>query len=85
MYINNVVRSTFSAIQNIENKGDNFKISLNSVILVCYNTIVSFIKPILNKNINYLGLNKNISNIENKIHRRKSKIILLKIIMSLIE
>lgn len=42
MYINNVVRSTFSAIQNIENKGDNFKISLNSVILVCYNTIVSF-------------------------------------------
>lgn len=78
MYINNVVRSTFSAIQNIENKGDNFKISLNSVILVCYNTIVSFIKPILNKNINYLGLNKNISNIENKINRRKSKIILLK-------
>lgn len=72
MYINNIVRSTFSAIKNIENKESIIKNSLNGIILGCYNSIVSFINPVFNKNINFLGLKRSISNIENKINNNEN-------------
>lgn len=73
MYINNMVRSTFLAIKNIENKGGGIKNVLNGVVLSCYNTIISFIKPSFNIKNNFLGLRKSISNIENKTIKLDSK------------
>lgn len=73
MYINNMVRCTFLAIKNIENKGDKIKNVLNGVILSCYNTIISFIKPSFNIKNNFLGLRKSISNIENKNSQSENK------------
>lgn len=73
MYINNMVRSTFLAIKNIENKGDKIKNVLNGVVLSCYNTIISFIKPSFNIKNNFLGLRKSISNIENKNNQSENK------------
>lgn len=73
MYINNMVRSTFLAIKNIENKGGEIKNVLNGVVLSCYNTIISFIKPSFNIKNNFLGLRKSISNIENKTIKLDSK------------
>lgn len=73
MYINNMVRCTFLAIKNIENKGGKIKNVLNGVILSCYNTIISFIKPSFNIKNNFLGLRKSISNIENKNSQSENK------------
>lgn len=77
MYINNMVRSTFLAIKNIENKGGEIKNVLNGVVLSCYNTIISFIKPSFNIKNNFLGLRKSISNIENKNNQSENKTIKL--------
>lgn len=65
MYINNIVRDTFLAIRNIEKKEDKIKSIINGMILSCYNTIVSFIKPNYNIENNFLGLKNSISNIKN--------------------
>ncbi|MBG2876265.1 hypothetical protein I4902_06800 [Proteus alimentorum] len=77
MYINNVVRRAFLAIKNIENKENVIKSSLNVIILGCYNAIVFFIKPIFNKNINFLELKRSISNVDNKINKNESNKIYL--------
>lgn len=71
MYINNVVRHAISVIKNINNNENKFKNSLSGFILGCYNTVFLFIKPIFNKDINYIGLKKSISNIENKSRLNK--------------
>ncbi|MEQ4922801.1 hypothetical protein [Proteus hauseri] len=73
MYINNFVRSTISAITNIESKSNKIKSNLSGIIVGCYNTIVSFINPILNKNINQIGLRKSISGFENEINLVENK------------
>lgn len=73
MYINNIVRNTFSAIKNVENKNSEIKNILNGLILSCYNTIISFIKPSVNTKSNFLGLRKSISNIENKNSQSENK------------
>ncbi|QEZ91273.1 hypothetical protein [Proteus sp. CD3] len=65
MYINNIIRDTFLAIRNIEKKEDKTKRIINGIILSCYNTIVSFIKPNSNIKSNFLGLKNSISNIKN--------------------
>ncbi|MCT8231097.1 hypothetical protein [Proteus terrae] len=72
MYINNMVRNTFSAIKNVENKSREIKNILNGIILSCYNTIISFIKPTINIKNDFLGLRKNISNVENKNYQGES-------------
>ncbi len=72
MYINNIVRNTFSAIKNVENKSREIKNILNGIILSCYNTIISFIKPSINIKNDFLGLRKNISNVENKNNQSES-------------
>ncbi|MCS6716237.1 hypothetical protein NOM03_18210, partial [Proteus terrae] len=72
MYINNMVRNTFSAIKNVENKSREIKNILNGIILSCYNTIISFIKPTINIKNDFLGLRKNISNVENKNNQGES-------------
>ncbi|WP_193014884.1 hypothetical protein [Proteus sp. FME41] len=74
MNINSVVWKAFASISSINNKGCQFKDNLNKIILGCYNTIVSFIKPIFDKNINYIGLKKAISNVENKVNLNGDKI-----------
>lgn len=65
MYINNIVRSAFSAIKNIENKERVVRNSLNGMILGCYNTIVLFINPVFNKHMNFLGIKKRIDSVNN--------------------
>lgn len=77
MYINNIVRNTFLAIKNVENKGNEIKNLLNGIMLSCYNTITSFIKPSVNIKNNFLGLRKSISNIENKNSQSENKTIKL--------
>lgn len=72
MYINNIVRNTFSAIKNVENKSREIKNILNGIILSCYNTIIIFIKPSINIKNDFLGLRKNISNVENKNNQSES-------------
>ncbi|NBM96584.1 hypothetical protein I6G31_05770 [Proteus penneri] len=65
MYINNVVRDTFSAIKNIENKRSEIKNIINGIILSCYNSIIEFIKPNSSIKNNFLRLKDSISNIKN--------------------
>lgn len=77
MYINNIVRDTFLAIRNIENKGGKIKNVINGMILSCYNTIVSFIKPNSNIENNFLGLKNSISNIKNENNQSESNAIKL--------
>lgn len=75
MYITNIVRNTFLTIKNIENKGSGIKNIINGMILSCYNTIVSFIKPNSNIENNLLGLKKSISNIKNENNQSESNAI----------
>ncbi|QIG07081.1 hypothetical protein [Proteus sp. ZN5] len=77
MYINNIVRVTFSAIRNIENRGSKINNILNGVILSYYNTIISFIKPNSNIKNNFIGLKSSISNIENNHNKSESTTIKL--------
>lgn len=77
MYVNNIVRSAFSAIKNIENKERVVRNSLNGMILGCYNTIVLFINPVFNKHINFLGIKKGIDNIYNVNNKNENKKIYL--------
>lgn len=75
MYITNIVRNTFLTIKNIENKESGIKNIINGMILSCYNTIISFIKPNSNIENNFLGLKKRISNIKNEDNRSESNTI----------
>lgn len=77
MQIENIVRSTFSAINNIENKGRILGKNLSGIIISCYNTIVDFINPIANSKINYIGLRMKISNVENSLKTKVDNKILL--------
>ena len=66
MYINNIIRNAFSIIDNISNKSNLFETKLNGFILGCYNTIVSFIKPINSKMTTFNNLSRRISLVENR-------------------
>ncbi|AZH06283.1 hypothetical protein EHQ78_11515 [Proteus mirabilis] len=66
MFILNVIKSTLSSIKSINNETSKVNAGLNSVIISCYNTIVSFIKPFFHENLKYSEIKTHINNIENK-------------------